>query len=308
MQHAALPVKVRGRHCHTDGGLIVWRPGTLRATANSGLLLPELHRFDDSGRRIVPARVAKRDKTVDAANDVVTSRFAAYCASAMFDVAEIPRGVDELLFDGYLSSLPGVELKRDPRVLMRQHVHKMAQQPRFYVDGDVASSSDSGSEADDSDSSSETSSTCSSSSSDDDHANCKAVLSSYKNTVKLGDAFPRSMFVDCGPAGSEVFYVCAEMAVKTSNKQRSKLEATRALDKHSARRTQKGSQMTPSSNPAPPKRWDGVAAKAAVNRKSPTGSSPSPSGSNARKRGRPPNTPLVGPGRAHSPSARPHKK
>jgi hypothetical protein len=287
VQHAALPVKVQGRHCHTDGGLIVWRPGTLRATACSGLIVPEAALLDGSGRRIVPPRAAKRDKSVDASNDVVGSRFAAYCASALFDVVEVPRGVDEILFDAYLSSLPGLDLKRDPRVLMRQHVHKMAQQPRFYVDGDLASSSDSESDSSDTSSVTSSSSSSSSSSTDDDHANCKAVLSSYKNALKLGDAFPRSMLVDCGSGGSEVFYVCAELASKKKpQKPGTSISA-------SSRRFGKAKSPAATSSRTFSRLKGHFPVKVKVNGrvvealKSPKGSSPVPSPPLEKKRGRP---------------------
>ena len=59
---SALPLK---GHCHTDGGLAIWHWGSARETA----------------RQIGP--------------------YEDYCASALQGVAEIPRGIDEMLFDSF---------------------------------------------------------------------------------------------------------------------------------------------------------------------------------------------------------------
>ncbi len=53
--------------------------------------------------------------------------FATFCASAVHDCPEIPRGVDEMLFDSYLQSLPSINWDTDPRILLRAHVHRIAQ-------------------------------------------------------------------------------------------------------------------------------------------------------------------------------------
>lgn len=53
--------------------------------------------------------------------------FATFCASAIHDCPEIPRGVDEMLFDSYLQSLPSINWDTDPRILLRAHVHRIAQ-------------------------------------------------------------------------------------------------------------------------------------------------------------------------------------
>lgn len=257
VQYAALPMKMKGKHGHTDGGMIVWRPGGLRRLAVTGriasdwsepLAVPE-------GRRAVPDRHAKRDKSIDASNDLVSSRFAAFCASALHDVTEIPRGVDEILFDGYLHTLPGVDWTKEPRLLMRNHVHKMAQAPRFYADGDVASSSDSdddesdlsdsdesSSEDDSSEQDSHSDGSTTRSDSDDDSSSddgeyneekiCAAVIKAYGKPMHLSQTYPKPMFLDCGAGGSSVFYICAESSSKISaaaaaRKRKERLEAFR---------------------------------------------------------------------------------
>ena len=62
LNRSALPLK---GHCHTDGGLAIWHWGSARETA----------------RQIGP--------------------YEDYCASALQGVAEIPRGIDEMLFDSF---------------------------------------------------------------------------------------------------------------------------------------------------------------------------------------------------------------
>lgn len=64
LNNSALPI--RGGHCHTDGGLAIWHWGSARETA----------------RQIGP--------------------YVEHCGSVLEGVAEIPRGIDEMLFDAFM--------------------------------------------------------------------------------------------------------------------------------------------------------------------------------------------------------------